>query len=264
MERKAFVLLLILLVSSLTDAQEFWMQPTRFRFQPGETIAVAFSIGENFIRTPWVFDATKIEVLRWSHRGGEVDLRDKVIEGTGGNLTIENLPEGTHLISLQSAPYSVTMDKTSFDQYLQEEGLDDIIFSRKKSAPLPDSVVNSYTHHCKLLLQSGRKTDEIFSKELGLPVEIVPLENPYSLKIGDRLQFKILYKGQPLFGARVKILNRYNNRTTIQNIYTQKDGIIETTLSNNGNWLVGCVKMIPSKETKGEYKSYRTTLVFGT
>jgi uncharacterized GH25 family protein len=264
MKRKAFALLLMFFVQSVADGHDFWMQPTRFRFQPGETIAVAFSVGENFIRQPWKFVRSKIQHLQWTHRGAKLDLRDRLIEGDGENLRIENAPEGTHLISLQSSPSSVTMDRAAFDQFLTEEGLDEIVSSRKKNPPGEDSITERYTRHSKLLLQAGSATDDTFSKELGFPVEIIPLENPYSLKIGNRIHFKILYNGKPLFGARVKILNRYKNRTTIQNIYTQKDGIIETTLSNNGNWLIACIKMTASKDADTDYESIWATLVFGT
>jgi uncharacterized GH25 family protein len=49
---------------------------------------------------------------------------------------------------------------------------------------------------------------ESFSKPLGHPLEIIPLNDPTSLKAGDSLQVKILFKGQPLKDAVVSCIPR--------------------------------------------------------
>jgi hypothetical protein len=66
-----------------------------------------------------------------------------------------------------------------------------------------------------------------------------------------------------LFGAKVKVWNRYNHRTTVQNIYSQQDGMIETHVSNPGAWMISVVNMVPSKDPKAQYRSFWGSLVFG-
>lgn len=83
------------------------------------------------------------------------------------------------------------------------------------------------------------------------------------MKKGDPVAFKILFEGKPLFGAKVKVWNRHNHRTSVQNIFSQQDGVIETHISNPGSWMVSVVKMVPSKNPKAQYRSYWGTLVFG-
>jgi uncharacterized GH25 family protein len=105
--------------------------------------------------------------------------------------------------------------------------------------------------------------DDTYKKVVGFPVEIIPDRNPYSLKIGDPIRFKILFDGKPVFGVRAKVWNRFDNRTTIQNIYTEKDGTFEARISNPGPWMVSVVRMVPSKQREADWQSHWGSLVFG-
>ncbi len=112
-------------------------------------------------------------------------------------------------------------------------------------------------------LPAGTGTDDTYKKTVGLPLEIVPLNDPYRTKPGDEMSFMVLWGGKPLEFTLVKVWNRKNNNTILQNIYTQKDGIITTRLSNTGMWMVSCIKMIPSKDTKADWQSYWASYTFG-
>jgi uncharacterized GH25 family protein len=114
-----------------------------------------------------------------------------------------------------------------------------------------------------LIIQVADKRDETYKKVIGWPVEIIPDRNPMSLKVGDQVRFKILFDGKPIFGVRAKVWNRYDNRTTLQNIYTQQDGTIEVRISSPGPWMVTVMKMIPSKEPGVDWQSYQGSFVFG-
>jgi uncharacterized GH25 family protein len=115
----------------------------------------------------------------------------------------------------------------------------------------------------KLLFQVGEKRDDTYKKVLGWPVEIVPDRNPASLKVGDQIRFKILFDGKPVFGVRAKLWNRFDNRTTLQNIYTEQDGTFEARISSPGPWMVTVMKMTPSKDTGPDWISYQGSFVFG-
>ncbi|HOX82723.1 MAG TPA: DUF4198 domain-containing protein, partial [Chryseolinea sp.] len=134
---------------------------------------------------------------------------------------------------------------------------------RKNTNTLNKPSKEFYSRHTKLLFQVGDVKDDTYKKVMGLPIEIVPDRNPYSLKKGDLIRFKILWQGKPVFGARIKVWNRFDNRTTIQNIYTEQDGTMETHISNPGAWMVSVVRMIPSTKEGADWESYWGSLVFG-
>jgi uncharacterized GH25 family protein len=164
---------------------------------------------------------------------------------------------------MQTENTFIELEGEKFDEYLKEDGLDEIYALRQKTNILNKPSSEYYSLHSKLLVQVGSHTDDTFRKVAGFPIEIIPERNPYMLKKGDPVRFRILFEGKPLFGAKVKVWNRFNNRTTIQNIYTEKSGMIETHISNPGRWMVSVVKMVPSKQDGAEWQRYRGSLVFG-
>jgi uncharacterized GH25 family protein len=165
-------------------------------------------------------------------------------------------------LSLQSSPIFRAQDAPAFDAFLEENGLDEVIAHRKEPEAKQKNT-EYYTVYTKLLVQVGRTTGEVYKKRLGFPLEIIPEKNPYMLKAGDRMRFKILKQGEPLFGARVKVWNRKDSRTTLQNIYTEKDGTIETQLSSAGPWMVSVVQIEPSKEEGAEWACTIGSIAFG-
>jgi uncharacterized GH25 family protein len=73
----------------------------------------------------------------------------------------------------------------------------------------------------------------------------------------------VLFEGKPLPHALVKVWSRLNNTTFLQNIYTEKDGMIKFPISTKGAWMVSTVKMISSDLPTSQYHSLWGSLVFG-
>ena len=63
---------------------------------------------------------------------------------------------------------------------------------RRKTNTLNKPSKEFYSRHTKLLVQVGEKKDDTYKKVIGFPIEIVPEKNPYTLKEGDPVRFKIL------------------------------------------------------------------------
>jgi uncharacterized GH25 family protein len=263
MKSTILAILGLLIFCFVSHAHEFWLQADKFRLKKGESIAISFRVGENFMGEPWNLKKHRVERLQLLQQNRVQDLKSGVKEGDKNNVVITPGNEGTAMVVMESNPAFISLDGKSFNAYLEEDGLDEALSYREKMKLLDDSAKEFYSRHSKLLFQVGDKTDETYIKEVGLPVEIIPLKNPYTLKVGDAIRYKVLYNGKPLFGAKVKIWNRSNNRTTTQNIYTQQDGIIESRITSTGPWMVSFVKMVPSKDPKAQWRSYWASLVFG-
>jgi uncharacterized GH25 family protein len=263
MKRRFVFFFILFAFSFVLIAHEFWLEPQKFYFSPGEKALVNFKVGENFLGELWKVKTERV-VRMQQHAGQAVYDLKKVLKGDSTDLfPVLLTAEGTHLLVVESNAAFMKMDGEKFTAYLEEDGLDDVLYQRKKSQISSDSASEFYSRHTKLILQAGAKTDDGFRKVCNLPIEIIPDKNPALLKKGDRLAFRILFEGKPLFAAKVKVWNRYNHRTSVQNIFTQQDGMIETHVSNPGAWMVSVVTMVPSKNPKAQYRSYWGTLVFG-
>ena len=261
--KRILLTIFFLTLLTLAGAHEFWLQPSRFLFTVGEKLLVSFLVGENFMGEPWDLRKHRIEKLELHQLTKSRDLADSVKEGAKDNLQITLREEGTHMLLMQSNNAFAEMEGEKFNAYLKEDGLDEVLDHRQRTNTLSTSAKESYARYSKLLIQVGDKKDDTYKKVAGFPVEIIPEKNPYALKIGDVIRFKILFQGKPSFGTKVRVWNRFDNRTTVQNIYTEKDGTMETRLSGKGPWMVSVVKMIPSKQVGSDWQSYWGSLVFG-
>ncbi|MDL5050103.1 DUF4198 domain-containing protein [Oscillatoria amoena NRMC-F 0135] len=263
MNRRAKALVLFFTVTVLTQAHEFWLQPDRFLYKKGEIMKLDFMVGEGFIGERW--DLKKHRLIRFDHHAGNYSkgLIEDIVPEAGSNLEVKLEREGTHLFVMQSNNAFIELDAEKFNAYLKEDGLEDILEYRVKTNTQNKRAREYYQRSAKLLVQAGSTTDETSGKQAGTPIEIVPLKNPYALKPGAEMQFRVVFEGKPLAFTLVKVWNRKDNRTTVQNIYTEKDGTLTTRLSNTGMWMVSCVKMVPAKEEGADWQSYWGSLVFG-
>ncbi|MEJ1240684.1 DUF4198 domain-containing protein [Chryseolinea sp. T2] len=253
-----FALLMVLLAA---QAHEFWLQADRYFLKTGEKAQLKFMVGENFMGEPWDLKVHRVESLQAIESDGVRSLADSV-NRENSTLSVRFNTPGTKLLAMQSNPAYIELEAKLFNEYLQEDGLDDVYASREKNKALGNKAREHYSRHTKLFLQVGETRDDIYKKIVGMPIELIPQRNPYELKRADKCQFLVLFNGQPLFGAKVRIWNRFDNRTTIQNAYTQKDGMIEMQISNPGSWMVSVVKMVPSKDPAADWRSYWGSLVF--
>lgn len=263
MYTRGLAVVILAAANVLTVGDAFWFEPDKFYFNAGETAHVQLRTGADFAGEPWKAEADHFQRLE-HHAGNQtLDLRNLVKNGTGDPFDVRLAGEGTHLLVAETKRAFAKKDGEDFTRYLREEGLDNIYYDREKNKLSADSATEIYSSYSKLILQSGTRGDDTYKKVCNLPIEIMPDKNPLDMKKGDAIRFRILYQGKPLFGAKVKVWNRYNHRTTVQNIYSQQDGFIETHVSNPGTWMVSVVNMIPSRDANARYRSFRGTLVFG-
>jgi hypothetical protein len=239
------------------------MQPKSFDVKDDERISVTFRTGDNFTGALWMFDKTALKSIAMHRQSHSEDLSDSLVVGEKDHLRYRVNGQGTLLIAMETIASSRTMSGEEFNMYLKDNVLDDILSLRKKTNKLLMPAEELYSDHAKLLMQVGDRLDDAYKKVIGHQVEIVPEKNPYELRTGDDVRFRILINKKPAFGTRVKVWNRFDNRTTIQNIYTEQDGTMLVRISSPGPWMISVVSMEQSTESDDQWRSYRASLVFG-
>lgn len=263
MKRKLVTTLILILTVALTNAHEFWLQPKKFRFAVGEEMKVDFMVGESFTGEFWDMNRHKVEKLDIHSLGVVRNLLSDIKRTAGKNLGYKFIKEGTHLLSLESDAAFIELEGPKFNSYLKEDGIEDILASRTNDNQLDKPAREFYKRYAKLLVQSGMRTDDTFRKRLGFRYEIVPLQNPYTLKSGDYLECRLMWEGRPSPHSLVKVWSHVGNRIFLQDIYTEDDGTIKFPLSSSGPWMVSAVKMVPSQKEGADYESSWASLVFG-
>lgn len=261
--KRCLVFVTLIALSIVLQAHEFWISSSRYYYSIGETFAMDLRVGEDFIGEISPVTKDRLEKLELYQQQKIQDLRSLVREGSKEFLAFPLNEEGSHVIALQTTPSYIELEAEKFNAYLKEDALDEAYSSRRKNNQLDKLGKEFYARYSKMIFQVGNKTDDGYKRPVGLPLEIFVEQNPAALKVGSKVSFKITWDGKPLFGARVSVWNRHNNRTTRQPIFTQQDGRIETHISNPGPWMVSVVKMVPSKDPKADWQSYWGSLTFG-
>jgi len=261
--KKTISISVLLIIVAIASAHEFWLQPKKYKYNVGEEMKVDFMVGEGFTGELWDLAVHKVEKSEVHFAGGITDLTKQVKPTKGNNLSYKFLKEGTHLFTLQSNTAYIELEAAKFNDYLKEDGLDNITELRTKNGELDKPSKEFYQRFAKVLVQSGSKTDNTFSKRVNFPIEIVPLSNPYTLKTGDYLECRVFFQNKPSAHQLVKVWNHVGNRIFLQNIYTEDDGTLKFPISSSGPWMVSTVEMIPSDKEGADYKSMWASLVFG-
>ena len=200
MRKKIFALLCIAVFCS----HDMYLKMDTYFLKPNEKSKIqlfngTFDKSENIIDRDRMIDVslvgngklTKFDENQWSEKDS-ITL-----------LTFKTGNEGTWVagVSTKSRDFKMTADK--FNAYLEHDGVLDMLAQRKANNTLEQDAVERYSKHVKAIFQVGEQKSDDWNTVLGYPIEFVPMQNPYDLHTGDKLQVKLLRDGQPLVNQLV-------------------------------------------------------------
>jgi hypothetical protein len=122
-------------------------------------------------------------------------------------VNAQTLGEGLHVLRFQSANYQVsypTFEK--FEVFLDEWDLD---WTRAEHAARDfprEDIREVYFRYAKALVAVGGGDGA--DRALGMPIELVALDNPYLAEPGDMLEIELRFLDAPLTDGRVKHFHR--------------------------------------------------------
>lgn len=102
------------------------------------------------------------------------------------------------------------------------------------------------------------------TRPLGLPLEIVPERSPYAEPRPADLPIRVIYDGQPLAGALVKLTNLEHDAVPFEVHLTDRAGRATFGMPGSGTWLLNVIwtKPLPSsRET--DFETIFSSLSFG-
>ena len=252
--QKRIITAALVALTTAALAHEFWLEAPRFRLQPGQTVNVHTFVGENFHGEPWTTKAAKIQRL----------VRYGPTPADSTNLTPQNFTEtdtfrtgftfaqpGTHVVLLRSTNSFIELPAEKFTAYLREEGLDYALKLRQENDQMALPGRETYRRCAKTLVQVGEAaastpaTDSACRHVYGLPLELVPEQNPYRMAADKALTVRVLRAGRPAFGAAVQVWQRQPGGlpTTHYTTRANQNGRILLRLSGPGPYLLATVDM---------------------
>ena len=180
---------------------------------------------------------------------------------------------GTYVLGVSTAPRTIEMDAERFNNYLDHDGVVDMLLSRKQNNKLDQDANEKYSKHVKTIFQVGKTISEDWKTKLGYPIEFVPLENPYAIHTGHSLKIQLLKDGEPLPDQLVLIGNETTQKTAEephkhgdgemhthknedpshthaaqQELRTDTSGILNLDLKNEGVYHLRTIHMVETME----------------
>lgn len=254
--------MLILAVSA--GAHDLWLVANPPSVAPGSPLRLDAATGMKFPEslsavTPdrvdgfWVLDARgrRREVV-----GARID---------GNLLKAEVLLEepGVALAALAIKPLVLELSAEDFNEYLEHDGLPQILEQRRARGELDKAVRESYAKYAKTIVTVGDGgSPDLATRPAGLRIEIVPLTDPGGVGDGEELPVQVLFEGRPLEGVYVYALAA-GAELYVDGHRTDEDGRTSVPLPAGGLMSLHCIHMRPHADPgEADWESFFATVSF--
>lgn len=263
--RKTLLLSAFLLITFLLSGHEFWLHPDRFIYRVGESVNIKFMVGEDYTGENWGGNRTRIKDLSLYYSNVIDNCADHLSDtAKGDSLQVSFFEEGTMMFTFNNLNSFITLEPAKFNDYLREDGLQNAIDYRTANNETDSIGREYYQRSVKTLVQIGGRLTDTYKKQTTLPVDLIPEENPYSLRDGEQLKVKVLFQKKPLADTDIKVWHRNNDRTVKHNLRTNDKGEVSFPVFTSGRWMVSTVKMVRlEKGTEADWQSYWGSLTWG-
>jgi uncharacterized GH25 family protein len=263
-KNKLLTVVSLFLLSSLGYAHEFWLEPTKFLLKINEKITINMMVGEDYQGEHSNGLTYKIVKLDHYSATTKEDMRSRVYGDSLSRVTMPFGTVGNHLIALNNTSKFIQLDALKFNDYLRSEGLDNVLALREQKGDTLKAGRERYQRCVKTLVQVGGKSDVTYGINTGMPLEIIPATNPYTVGSTALITFKLLFDNTPLSGALVLAWHMENGKTTHTKRRSNSQGEVDFPITKTGKWMISTVHMTPHKNaSESDWQSYWGSYTFG-
>lgn len=249
---------------SLLLAHDLFIKLDTYFLEPNTEIRVpvingTFETSENAIAPERVIDISLV-TPSWHDR---LDTTAWHARGDTTFVDIRTHEPGTYVLGASTRPNMIQLTGEEFNQYLEHDGIPDVLEARRRNNELDKGARERYHKHVKAIFQVGDRLTRNFGAVLGYPAELVPLDNPYELRVGSTLRVRCLVDGEPVDNQLViaggeREGKAFDERST----RSDADGVATITIRSAGKWYVKFINMTPSPDEDVDYESKWATLTF--
>jgi uncharacterized GH25 family protein/ketosteroid isomerase-like protein len=268
--RAGAVLVALLATATALLAHDFWLVPDAFQVTPGGWIQVRGQTSSRFPTSESAVTADRVADARVISAAGEETIRDLSISGTSLLLRSRPTTPGQRIVAVRLHPRSVRESAESFRRYLELEGAPEALerYGRDGLLPRTDSVTRRYAKYAKTFVEVGEGGPRAWERTAGHPLEIVPLADPATVRLGDTLPVRLLYRGRPLASARLHTGRAPRTGGTQMagqdpHLETDGNGVARVFIDCIGLWNVRTLQIVPADRGSGaDWDAHWATIVF--
>ena len=248
-------------------AHDFWLSPKTYQLENASSVELSIMIGHPEDTLHWPLAPHRVVGLRSVGPDGVYDHQAVMADYLPSkSLPIRLETPGLHIVTIETTSAVSILGAEKFNAYIEEEGLMPIKLDRemKKKTKIPGR--ETYSRRGKALIQVGEvaETDpDYLARPLGQTLEIVPLQNPARLDEGDPFSARVYYRGVPVSGAMIGLIDLDSEDGVIASKTTNSGGLIEFPRPKAGSWMLHVVWADSLKDnTVADYDTIFSSLSF--
>ena len=268
MSSRRLVIVAFLLVATgmMALAHDMFLKPAQFFLAENATLDMALLNG-TFSKSEYSIERKRLVDISILGPAGRFHVDTSQWKATGDTsfLSLKVGAAGTYVVGVSTRPNMIALKAREFNDYLKSDGIPGVLAARTKEGELQKDSRERYQKHVKTMVQVGESRSDHYATALGYPAEIVPGNNPYTLKVGGTLKFKTLVDGKPaanqyvLYGGRTAS----GGRIEAKSLRSGADGSAEIRLGTAGTWYIKFINMVKlTNDPEANYESKWATLTF--
>jgi len=266
----------------LFSSHDMYLKLDQYFLMPNSKSVIAlfngtFEQSDNVITTDRMLDVS----LVFNGQRTAIDTSNWYEEGTTTFLNIETTTAGTYLAGVSTRARSLGMSAKDFNDYLEHDGVLDMLDLRNQNGTLGDTAIERYSKHVKTIFQVGDELSDDYQTALGYPIEFIPLENPYDIHAGHQLPVKLLFEQQRLANQLVYVGTQHvdhehshdgnshshdndgeHTHDEMLQLRTDEKGIIQVPIDAEGIWYLRTIHLVEIEEAGLTHESNWATLTF--
>ena len=263
------------LSATVLAAHDFWLVPSAFHLAPGAQLEVLAQTSSLFPTSGSAVTPDRVTDARVIGAGDGQRVTDIAVSGASLRLRARPTAAGQRVVAVVLQPRLVRESAESFRRYLQLEGAPELLARYEREGVLPrDSITRRYAKYAKTVVEVGAGGPRAYSRAAGHPLEFVPLADPSSLRAGDTLPIRLLYRSAPLVGAHVHAGGASASALTDTaaaraagrrdlSLVTDSAGIVKVAVTSDQLWNVRTLWIVPAARGSGaDWDVHWATLVF--
>lgn len=257
--------IMLLLIAVAAQAHDLFLRLDSYFLQPNAT-AVVRVLNGTFQRSDGAVARDRLATLSLHGPGLNAASAESInwrAEEKASVMEIQTGEPGTYLVGISTKPREIALKAADFNEYLKHDGIPDILAARKKNNKLGKDVRERYSKHVRAVFQVGHKHSDDYKKWLNYPVELIPQQNPYGLKVGGTIEVLCMLEGKPIANQFVMAgWESSDGKMHELNARSDAKGIARIRLAGAGKWFIKFIHMTPISEADLNYESKWASLTF--
>lgn len=253
--RLALIALVLVCASAPTTApaHESWVEAVRYQLKAPATITADVRVGQHFKGDSYRYNPNLMVDLQLVTTSGSTPINATL--GQRPAINVETAVDGLHVLIYRSAVRSVSYETfAKFENFLNLDGLTWVLAEHAKRGLPREGFSETYRRFAKALIKVGAGEGE--DGLIGMPLELVAIDNPYVTSGSNTIRVKLLWRQQPLPSAQITVFRKRPGKETERTIFiSNQSGIAAIPRGAGGRLLLSAVHMIPAEPAANEFRA---------